>query len=114
MARAGRYDLYLEGSARNRLSLSVDGVETGSARMQRNQARQFLDLDRATLGAGPHVARLTQAGQTLAPGSGGPPYPIGPLVLSPAAADDPPLLQAPASRAERLCGKRLDWIEALR
>lgn len=114
LQRPGRYDLYLEGSARNRLSLSVDGMETGSARMQINEPRQFLDLGRTALEAGPHLARLTQAGQSPAPGSGGPAYPIGPLVLSPVGAEDPPLLRVPSGRAEELCGKRLDWVEALR
>ena len=47
------------------------------------------------------------------PGSGGPPEPIGPLVLSPVANEDPPVPDVPAARAQTLCGKDLDWVEAL-
>lgn len=113
LRRAGRYDLYVQGGARNRLSLSVDGVETGSATMQLNQDRQFLLLGRARLRAGPHLIRLEYAGQSLAPGSGGEPLSIGPLVLSPASAANPPVRQLPSSRATELCGQHLDWVEAL-
>lgn len=111
--RSGRYDLYLEGGARNRLSLSIDGIETGAAEMQLNQSGQFLLLGRRQLDAGTHIARIEYAGQSLAPGSGGPPLPIGPLVLSPAAAANPPVLRLPSSRATELCGRQFDWIEAL-
>ena len=110
--RSGRYDLYVEGGARNRLTLSVDGTESGHASMQINQDRQFLLLGQAPLRSGAHLARLDYAGQSLAPGSGGEPQPIGPLVLSPASATDAPVLRLPPSRATELCGKRLDWIEA--
>ncbi len=52
-------------------------------------------------------------GSDLHPGSGGAPSPIGPLELSRGG----PRLRAPESSASRsgieLCGRRLDWIEAL-
>lgn len=44
---------------------------------------------------------------------GGPPEAIGPLILSPAAAADPPVLELPATRAEELCGRSLDWVKAI-
>jgi hypothetical protein len=49
----------------------------------------------------------------VGPGSGGPPEPIGPLVLDPTRNEDPPVRKLPASRASALCGKHLDWVEAL-
>lgn len=109
----GAYGFYLQGSVRNRLTVVVDGVEVGSVTGQLNEARQFLYLGEAPLAAGPHDVRLVYGGQTLAPGSGGPPEPIGPLVLSPAGAEDLPVRELPASRARELCGKHLDWVEAL-
>ena len=109
---AGEYDLYLQGSVRNRLALLVDGVEIGAVRNQLNEAKQFLYFGRVALEAGPHEAELVLAAQTLAPGSGGPPEPIGPLVLSPAGNEDPPLRELPAARADELCGRHLDWVEA--
>jgi hypothetical protein len=110
---AGRYDVYLQGSVRNRLTVLVDGVEVGSVRDQLNEASQFLYFGRVPLAAGPHEVELVLDDQTLAPGSGGPPEPVGPLVLSPAANEDPPVRELPAARAEELCDQRLDWVEAL-
>jgi len=111
--RAGLYDLFVLGGTRNRLSLTVDGAETGSVSAQRNEDGQYLGLGRVELRAGPHVARLTYADASMAPGSGGPAYPIGPLALSPVNAVDPPLLRVAPAAAGRLCGQRLDWLEAL-
>ncbi len=110
---AGGYDLYLQGSVRNRLALLVDGVEVGSVRDQLNEGQQFLYFGRVPLTPGPHEIELVLDDQTLAPGSGGPPEPVGPLVLSPAANEDPPLRELSPARAEELCGQRLDWLEAL-
>lgn len=113
VSRGGRYDLFVQGSARNRLALTLDGIDTGSVSVQRNPDGQYLDLGRATLSAGSHLVRLSYAGPSLAPGSGGPPYATGPLVLSPVRDRDPPLLRVPASRARQLCDQRLDWAEAV-
>jgi hypothetical protein len=110
----GRFELYLQGSVRNRLTLEVDGVELGSVSDQLNEASQFLYVGDAALGRGAHDVRLILDGQTLAPGSGGPPEPIGPLALSPVLNEDPPVLRLPAQRAAELCGRPLDWVEALR
>jgi hypothetical protein len=112
--RPGRFELYLQGSVRNRLALEVDGVEVGSVSDQLNEARQFLYFGDAALGRGAHDVRLVLDDQTLAPGSGGPPEPVGPLALSPVIDENPPVLRLPAPRAAELCGRHLDWIEALR
>lgn len=111
--RSGRYDLYLQGSARNRLSLAIDGEEVGSVSHQLNPAQQFLYFGDHPLRAGTHDVLLSYGGQTLAPGSGGPPEPIGPLVVSSARNQDPPVTVVPSSQASSLCGKHLDWVEAL-
>ncbi len=110
----GRYGFYLQGSVRNRLHLLLDGVEIGSVAQQLNESRQFLFFGAELLGAGIHEIELVIDGQSLAPGSGGPPEPIGPLVLGPVANEDPRVRTVPSSEAQMLCGKRLDWVEALR
>lgn len=110
---AGDYGVYLQGSARNRLTVLADGAEVGSVEQQLNEASQFLYFGEVPLRAGSHEIELTYDGQTLGPGSGGPPEAIGPLVLSPARNEDPPLRRLPAARAEELCGRHLDWVEAL-
>jgi hypothetical protein len=114
IATPGVYDFYLQGSTRNRLTLLVDGNEVGSVEEQLNEARQFLSFGAARLGAGRHEVEIVLDGQGLGPGSGGPPEPIGPLVLSPRAAEDPAVDTVPSADARRLCGRRLDWAEALR
>jgi hypothetical protein len=111
--RAGRYGLYLLGSVRNRLDLLVDGEKAGSVEEQLNASRQFLYFGQRDLARGAHRVELVLHGQTLAPGSGGPPEPIGPLVLSSAQNEDPPVRELPASQAGLLCGRDLDWVEAL-
>ena len=111
--RAGRYGVYLLGSTRNRLHAYVEADEVGSVSQQLNNEGQFLYFGDFRLGAGRHEVELELDGQTLAPGSGGPPEPIGPLVLSPVGNQDPRLLEVPAARASTLCGRHLDWLEAL-
>lgn len=111
---AGIYNLFVQGSIRNPLRLKIDGVDVGYSGYQLNGGGQFLDLGRARFEPGRHLVELTLEGQSLAPGSGGPPEAIGPLVLGPASADDPPLLELPAFRAGELCGRNLDWVEAIR
>ncbi len=110
---AGRYGVFLQGSVRNRLAVLVDGSEVGAVEQQLNGARQFLYFGQVALEAGVHEVELVLDDQTLAPGSGGPPEPIGPLVLDPAANEDPPLRELPPARAGELCGEHLDWVEAL-
>jgi hypothetical protein len=112
--RAGRYDLYLQGSVRNRLHLAIDGEEAGSVQGQLNPARQFLYFGDVKLHAGIHEATLILEGQGLSPGSGGPPEPIGPLVFSSSMNEDPPVHLVPADQARSLCTQRLDWVEALK
>jgi hypothetical protein len=112
--RGGHYDVYLQGSVRNRLAVLIDGVEVGAVDNQLNEGGQFLYFGRVPLSAGSHEISIVYDGQTLAPGSGGPPEPIGPLVLSPASAEDPPVRELPAPQGRAFCGKRLDWLEALR
>jgi hypothetical protein len=48
----------------------------------------------------------------LHPGSGGQPFPLGPLALAQETVNAP-ITYVPANEARRLCGKRLDWVEAL-
>jgi hypothetical protein len=111
--RAGRYEAYLQGSVRDRLGLDVDGVEVASVDEQLNASRQFLYFGEADLSAGLHDVSLVMDGQTVGPGSGGPAEPIGPLVLNPVGNENPPVRKLTSSRAGALCGRYLDWVEAI-
>jgi len=110
---AGRYGVFLQGSIRNRLHVYVEGREVGSVAQQLNGNRQFLYFGSVSLAAGEHEVELRLEGQNLGPGSGAPPEPIGPLVLSPVRNEDPPLREVAAADAQSLCGRNLDWVEAL-
>ena len=65
-----------------------------------------------TLSPGVHQVELDYAGPDLAPGSAGPAYPLGPLALAPGTAPTD-VSYLPVADASSLCGKSLDWIEAL-
>ena len=108
----GSYGLWLGGSFRDELDVSVDGRRVSSLRHQLNNRGQLTPLGDAVLTAGRHTVALGFSGAGFRPGSGGPPFPIGPLVVSPV--EPLRVTEVPTSDARRLCGKRLDWAEALR
>ena len=109
--RAGRYGLWLGGSFRGRLRLYVDDRLIADARHRLNSPG-YEPLGEAALGAGSHRLELRYDGADLHPGSGGPQFGLGPLILS-RGPDDVPVVYVPSSEARTLCGRTLDWIEAL-
>jgi len=113
VARAGRYEAWLAGSVRSLARLSVDGEPAGSARHQLENRGEYVELARVRLAPGVHALRLALGGADLHPGSGEPPV-SGPLVLSRQDAAGTRVLRVPASRWRALCGRRLDWAEAVR
>jgi hypothetical protein len=110
---AGRYGIWLGGSFRDALEVSVDGRRASSLRHQLNNQGQYTPLGEADLSAGRHTVTLRFSGADLRPGSGGPPFGIGPLVLSTATSNLPVTVVRPAY-GRSLCGRRLDWVEAVR
>jgi hypothetical protein len=109
---AGRYGVWIEGSFRRKIELSVDGRHVASVRNELSHGSQYVPLGSVELAAGAHELRLSYGGEELRPGSDGPPLPLGPLVLGTATADRP-VEYLPSANAVSLCGQRLDWIEAL-
>ncbi|MDP9243515.1 MAG: hypothetical protein M3O77_00350 [Chloroflexota bacterium] len=108
----GRYGLWLGGSFRDRLEILVDGRRVGTVRDQLNYSGQYTPFGVADLGPGSHVVMLRYSGPDLQPGSGGPQFAMGPLVLSTASADLPVTYVQPTA-ARMLCGRALDWVEAV-
>lgn len=108
----GRYLIWLGGAFRDRLGIFVDGHRVATARGHLNNFGQYTQLGAATLSAGAHTVTLAYSGPDLRPGSGGAQFAMGPLVLSTKTAVLPVTYLQP-SRARSLCGKNLDWIEAL-
>ncbi|MGI9021067.1 MAG: hypothetical protein ACR2G3_10195 [Solirubrobacterales bacterium] len=123
--RQGAYGAWLQGSVRGLASLYAAGELVGSARHQLNHEGGYVPLGDVELAAGATRLRLELEGADLHPGSGGRPPAVGPLVIEPLGSRsfDPPvpepvgphrgLRRLPASRAEGLCGRRWDWVEAV-
>jgi hypothetical protein len=105
----GRYRLWVGGSIRGTLEAAVDGKKVGHVSSQLQNAGQWLELGSVDLGAGSHLITLAVEVPVLAPGSGGGTFPLGPLLLQP---ESRLHLFAP-SRPRALCGRTLDWVEAL-
>jgi hypothetical protein len=108
----GRYGIWLAGSFRRRLELSIDGRKLATAQHHLNHPGVDTPLGEAELTAGQHAIVLRYSAANLSPGSGGAPFALGPLVLSRYTADRPVTYVRPAG-ARSLCGKSLDWIEAV-
>jgi hypothetical protein len=109
---AGRYGIWLGGTNPDPLEVSVDGRPLSKARRHLGYPGQYVELGQAALAAGAHTLSLRFGSSALAPGSGGSRFPAGPLVLSRTTADTP-VTTLSAARARELCGKSLDWVEAV-
>jgi hypothetical protein len=111
---SGRYGVWLGGSFSSRLTLSIDGHSLATRRHELNWPGQYTQLGTAELGRGVHRLTLAYGGPDLHPGSGGDPvYGTGPIVLS-RLRSALTVTYVSSARARSLCGRRLDWIEALR
>jgi hypothetical protein len=110
--KAGRYGVWLGGAFRGRVELSIDGRVTRVARHELSHAGPWVPMGHVSLGPGLHRTVLRYDQGNLHPGSGGPPFPLGPFALARETIDDQ-ITYVPANQARRLCGKRLDWVEAL-
>jgi hypothetical protein len=95
------------------VELSVDGTRVADLRNQLNNAGQYTQLAELDLEAGRHTFSLRYDGPDLHPGSGGPQFLMGPLALGQTTADVP-VSYVSTAKARTLCGRNLDWIEALR
>ncbi len=117
---AGRYTAWLGGDWFGDATVAADGRRFGGKRGDLNWPDNYTDLGSTQLSAGEHVITFSNATGGWRPGSAPAPasgpyaaYPIGPLVLSPE--DDRQRLETiPSSKAGSLCGRSLDWIEAVR
>jgi hypothetical protein len=111
---AGDYTVWIGGSFPSRVRVYIDGKLVGSRRSGL-EWEQYQPLGTVHLSGGTvHDVRLVYDGRSfLHPGSGDSGRtPIGPVALARQTADVP-VTYVPASRARELCGKNLDWVEAL-
>ncbi len=110
---AGHYDIGIDGSFLGRLELFVGSKRVGDARHELNWPSQYEPLATVRLQRGENRLTLRYDGPDLHPGSAGPfPFGLGPLIVGRAEPDLPVAYLRPA-RARSLCGKSLDWVEAV-
>ena len=109
----GVYTAWLAGDWFGNASISIDGRKVGSLREELNWPGLYTDLGSTPLRAGTHLVGITYQPGGWHPGSGGTPFAFGPGSLSMVDQRNPVIHVAPA-RADELCGRRLDWVEALR
>jgi hypothetical protein len=109
----GRYALWLEGSRRARAEVYVDGDHLGGAAAHFDRSGQFHLLGTTILGPGLHTIRVELDPHPLDPGSGAPDYGFGPLVVAPVS-QLRNVTTVESRAASWICGRTLDWIEALR
>jgi hypothetical protein len=110
----GRVEIGLDGSVQGTLSASVDGRKAGAVRSELNWPNEFQRIGSITLAPGRHTIVLSYSGSSWLPGTEGvPAFGAGPLIVG-SGAPIPPLRTVPAADAQSLCGKSLDWLEAVR
>jgi hypothetical protein len=111
VSAAGRYEIFIRGSFPGRLRLTIDGREVSSERHLLSHAGNYEPLGTVSLGPGRHAVTLAHDEPAPAPGSGGAPFAIGPLLFAPLSPQAVELLSP--SRATSLCDQSLDWVEAV-
>jgi hypothetical protein len=109
---AGLYQVFLGGSFRDTVEIAVDGRPAGTRTGQLSEAGQFVPFDSVRLGAGTHTVTISYSRDRLLPGRGSYAFGIGPLALGHPATDSRLLVVQP-TQATSLCGRSLDWIEAV-
>ena len=109
----GEYTAWLGGDWRGLASISVDGRTVGSKRHELNWPGIYTDLGSTRLSAGEHLVRIRYETGGWRPGSGGTPYSFGPAALSLVDSREPVTRTSPGD-ARSLCGRALDWVEAVR
>jgi hypothetical protein len=109
--RPGDHVIFVGGAFRRLLETTVDGRRVSRKRHRLSHARHYEPLGETFLSRGQHRVEIRYQPAALAPGSGGPPFPLGPLYA--VQASSPRVEMVPPSRWRRLCGQRLDWIESV-
>ena len=109
--QSGEYTAWLAGDWFGDASISVDGNEVGSRREELNWPGLYTDLGTVQLDAGEHRVTLRNATGGWRPGSGGTPFSFGPAALS---LEDARAPVEGTGDPRSLCGRRLDWVEAVR
>jgi hypothetical protein len=108
----GTYGVWLGGSFRGTVSISADTTAVGSQTAQLSESGQAVPFGSVALSKGLHVFAIAYSRNRLRPGEGSYPFGFGPLELGSPATHAKVVTVATAD-ATSLCGRSLDWIEAV-
>jgi hypothetical protein len=113
---AGVYEIGIDGDFLSRLELLVGSKRIADARHELNWPSEYNPLATVRLEKGPVRLTLRYDGPDVHPGSAGPGtgFGLGPLVVGRTDAAGVPVTYIRPAKARTLCGKSLDWIEAIR
>jgi hypothetical protein len=109
----GEYIAWIEGSVHGSVELYLDGERVASTRNQINNEGSFVRLGRILIDRGAYDVEVRYGGADLRPGSAPPPETTGPVFFSPATVSEPRTTSVSVDRADELCGRPWDWIEAI-
>jgi hypothetical protein len=109
----GTYGIWLGGSPRGDVKIEINGEEISSSGPELDHTDEYRQLGEVELEPGRYTLALTYTENPLSPGGGAAPIGIGPLILSTTTAADAKVEIVDTTRANSLCGRPLDWVEAL-
>lgn len=111
---AGLYRVWVGGSFSSTLTVKLDGKQIGQQHNQTEWPGNFLNFGSAHLAAGAHRLVIKHSGPDWTPGSAArQPFGLGPFVVA-QGTDERKVSIVQPKDARSLCGRSLDWIEALR
>jgi hypothetical protein len=114
VGRGGTYGVWLGGSPRGEVKIEIDGEPAGSSGPELDHADSYREVGTVQLEPGRHEISFTyEEASSLAPGVGGEAFALGPLLLSAGTAADAQVEMVDPAAATSLCGRSLDWVEAL-
>src|SRR5262249_9135463 len=92
----------------------LDGTKVGQQDNQTEWPGNFLGFGSKELSKGTHMLRISHSGPDFSPGSAAKQsFGVGPFLIAPSS-DRHDITYVEPQTAPSLCGKSLDWIEALR
>jgi hypothetical protein len=110
--REGDYELWIGGRTRGEVEVFIDGREVGDIEQALGYIGHYMSFGDVNLSEGEHRVRVVAEQGGPEPGRYGPTAVLGPLVLSPVG-EQRRLVFVEPTEASSLCGRELDWIEAL-
>ncbi len=113
---AGVYEIGVDGDFLSQLELFIGSDRVAAARHQLNWPSEYNPLATVRLKKGTVRLTLRYDGPDIHPGSAGPGtgFGLGPLIIGRADPADRAVTYVRPAKARTLCGRSLDWVEAIR